>query len=138
MQLLGVKVLAEVPRIATPNGVAKAKKWKVGLISSLSAMGIAYVFFLYFVYAHQGFVLRSWILLCRSLIKNMSLNISVLEEIQKLQKNGENGVLTLSRTGEHLAISYRDGIIQSVSSNRDTHLLGAYLEREGLLKNKDV
>lgn len=55
--MLGAKVLAELPRIAR-NGVAKAQKRKVGLIPSLSTMGIACVFFLYFVYAHQGLVLE--------------------------------------------------------------------------------
>ena len=68
----------------------------------------------------------------------MSLNISVLEEIQRLQKDEENGVLVLSRQGERLSICYRDGIIQSVSSDQETHRLGTYLVREGLLKEKDV
>jgi len=68
----------------------------------------------------------------------MSLNISVLQEIQRLQKDEENGVLVLSRPGERLTITYRDGIVQSASSSQETHRLGTYFVREGLLKEKDV
>src|SRR5688572_1051323 len=68
----------------------------------------------------------------------MSLNISVLEKIRQLQKDGENGVLLLSHGDERLSISYRDGLIQSVSSNLNARRLGTSLVREGLLKEKDV
>src|SRR4030095_10992555 len=71
-------------------------------------------------------------------VLEMPLNISVLEEIQRLQKDGENGVLVLSRGDERLSISYHDGIIQSVSSSLETHRLGTYLVREALLQDKDV
>ena len=68
----------------------------------------------------------------------MSLNISLLEQIQRLQKDEENGVLKLSRAKDRLSISYRDGIIQSVSSNDEKHRLGRYLVREELVTEKDV
>jgi len=56
--LLGVKVLAEVPRIPTRNTAAKAQKKRVGFVSSVGIAGVAYAVFLYFAYAHAGFVLR--------------------------------------------------------------------------------
>jgi polysaccharide chain length determinant protein (PEP-CTERM system associated) len=56
--LLGVKVLAEVPRIATRNGAAKAQKKRFGFVTSVGIAGVAYAVFLYFAYAHPGFVLR--------------------------------------------------------------------------------
>ena len=68
----------------------------------------------------------------------MSLNISLLEQIQRLQKDEENGVLKLSRAKDRLSISYRDGIIQSVSSNDEKHRLGRYLVREELVTEKNV
>jgi hypothetical protein len=68
----------------------------------------------------------------------MSLNIAVLEEIRKLQKDGENGVLLLSNADERVSISYRDGLIQSVSSSLEARRLGTYFVREGLLKDRDV
>jgi uncharacterized protein involved in exopolysaccharide biosynthesis len=56
--LLGVKVLAEVPRIATRNAAVKAQKKRVGFVTSVGIAGVAYAVFLYFAYAHPGFVLR--------------------------------------------------------------------------------
>ena len=56
--LLGVKVLAEVPRIATRNAAVKAQKKRFGFVTSVGIAGAAYAVFLYFAYAHPGFVLR--------------------------------------------------------------------------------
>ena len=56
--LLGVKVLAEVPRITMRNAVTKAQKRKVGFVTSVGLASIAYGFVLYFAYVHSGFVLR--------------------------------------------------------------------------------
>ena len=56
--LLGVKVLAEVPRIPTRKGVARTQKKRVGLAASVGIAGVAYAFFLYVAYGHPGFVLR--------------------------------------------------------------------------------
>ena len=68
----------------------------------------------------------------------MPLNISLLEEIRKLQEGEENGVLVLSREQERLSVSYREGMIQSASSNLDTCRLGQYLVRDGFLTDKEV
>jgi len=68
----------------------------------------------------------------------MTLNISLLDEIRKLEETEENGILVLSREQERLSVSYHEGIIQSASSNLDTYRLGKYLVREGFLTDKDV
>jgi len=57
-QLLGVKVLAEVPRITTRHGIAKAQKKRIGYAASLCLGTIAYAFFLL-----QSFILMSMILI---------------------------------------------------------------------------
>jgi capsular exopolysaccharide synthesis family protein len=68
----------------------------------------------------------------------MTTTISVLEQVRKLQEDAENGTLLLSRSRDRLSIFYREGIVQSVSSSMDTHRLGTYLVRAGLLADKDV
>lgn len=62
----------------------------------------------------------------------------LLDEFRRLQEDGESGILVLSRDAERLSISYFEGMILSVSLNRDTHRLGTYLVREGLLTEKNV
>ncbi|HLQ77738.1 MAG TPA: CpsD/CapB family tyrosine-protein kinase [Terriglobia bacterium] len=68
----------------------------------------------------------------------MSLTNTLLDELRKLQENRESGVLVLSKQEQRVSISYREGVIQSASSNLDTHRLGAYLIREGYLSEPDV
>jgi non-specific protein-tyrosine kinase len=68
----------------------------------------------------------------------MASNVSLLEHLRRLQEEGENGLLVLVWNDERLSISYREGVIQRVSLNRDTHWLGRYLVRDGLLTEKDV
>src|SRR4051812_11606014 len=62
----------------------------------------------------------------------------LLDEIRRLQETRESGVLCLTKLDQRVNISYREGIIQAVSSNLDTHRIGAYLTREGFLSETDV
>ena len=62
----------------------------------------------------------------------------LLEEIRRLQESRESGVLVLTKLDQRVSISYREGIVQAVSSNLDTHRIGAYLTREGFLMDADV
>jgi capsular exopolysaccharide synthesis family protein len=62
----------------------------------------------------------------------------LLEEIRRLQETRESGVLALTKMDQRVNVSYREGVIQAVSSNLDSHRLGAYLIREGFLSDADV
>ena len=68
----------------------------------------------------------------------MSLTNTLLDEIRKLQESRDSGVLVLSKLDQRVNISYREGVIQSASSNLDTHRLGAYLVREGFLTDAEI
>jgi capsular exopolysaccharide synthesis family protein len=65
----------------------------------------------------------------------MAQDMPLLEELRKLQETGASGVLLVSRAEERLSISYLEGIILSASLNLETHRLGAFLTRAGLLLN---
>ena len=56
--LLGIKVLVEVPRIATRDGVAEARKKKIAFLASVGAAAVLYAVCLYLAYDHSGFVLQ--------------------------------------------------------------------------------
>ena len=62
----------------------------------------------------------------------------LLDELRRLQENRESGVLGLTKLDQRVNISYREGVIQSASSNLDSHRIGAYLIREGFLSEADV
>jgi capsular exopolysaccharide synthesis family protein len=62
----------------------------------------------------------------------------LLDEIRRLQETRESGVLSLTKLDQRVNVSYREGIIQAVSSNLDTHRIGAYLTRDGFLSEADV
>jgi len=56
--LLGVKVLVEVPRIVTRKGVTVARKKKIGFFASVAVAAVVYALCLYLAYDHSGFVLQ--------------------------------------------------------------------------------
>jgi len=56
--LLGTTVLVEIPEIVTPTDLEIKKKKRLKYVASLAAVSAAYGFGLYFLYLHQGFVLR--------------------------------------------------------------------------------
>ncbi len=62
----------------------------------------------------------------------------LLEEIRRLQESRESGVLVLTKMDQRVTVAYREGVIQSASSNLDKHRIGAYLIHEGFLSEADV
>jgi capsular exopolysaccharide synthesis family protein len=62
----------------------------------------------------------------------------LLEEIRRLQESHESGVLALTKQDQRVNVYYREGVIQAVSSNLDSHRIGAYLIRDGYLSEADV
>jgi capsular exopolysaccharide synthesis family protein len=63
---------------------------------------------------------------------------STLEEIRRLHDTGQNGILRLSSAGERVEVSFRDGLIDAVSSNIETYRLGNYLVKSGHLERRDL
>jgi len=56
--LLGTTVLVEIPEIVTPSDLNKSRRKKMVFAASVAALSAVYGVCLYFVYLHQGFVLR--------------------------------------------------------------------------------
>jgi len=63
---------------------------------------------------------------------------SLLDEIRKLQETRESGVLALTKIDQRVNVSYKEGVIQAVSSNLESHRIGSYLIREGFMSEADV
>jgi len=63
---------------------------------------------------------------------------SLLDEIRKLQETRESGVLILAKMDQRVNVSYKEGVIQAVSSNLESHRIGSYLIREGFMSEADV
>ena len=59
----------------------------------------------------------------------------LIEEIERIQKEGRNGCLTLGHNDndEVIRIHLRDGLIEAVSSNLTEHRLGQNLVKKGFL-----
>ena len=57
----------------------------------------------------------------------------LIEEIERIQKEGRNGCLTLEHDDEVIQIHLRDGLIEAVSSNSTEHRLGQHLVKKGIL-----
>ena len=68
----------------------------------------------------------------------MSLNITLLNELRKLQEERESGILVLSRLDQRVTIFYREGMIQGASSNLDSYRIGTYMVRDGYLTDSDI
>jgi len=58
----------------------------------------------------------------------------LIEEIERIQKEGRNGCLTLEHDDEVIQIHLRDGLIEAVSSNLTEYRLGQHLVKKGFLK----
>src|SRR5262249_27242643 len=63
---------------------------------------------------------------------------ALLDQIRGFHENQDNGVLTLSKNGHRMDVFYREGMIEAVSSNVESHRLGDYLTRETHLTDRDV
>ena len=68
----------------------------------------------------------------------MTQHNSLLDEIRKLQETRESGVLALTKLDQRVNVSYKEGVIQAVSSNLESHRIGSYLIREGFMSEADV
>ena len=68
----------------------------------------------------------------------MTQQNSLLDEIRKLQETRESGVLALTKIDQRVNVSYKEGVIQAVSSNLESHRIGSYLIREGFMSEADV
>jgi protein-tyrosine kinase len=62
----------------------------------------------------------------------------ILNEIRRLHEDKQSGVLALSRKGERVDVSFREGMIDAVSSNLNDQRLGDHLVHEGYLEKKDL
>jgi polysaccharide biosynthesis transport protein len=56
--LLGTTVLVEIPEIVTSSDLDKSRRKRMIYAASIAGLSVVYVACLYFVYLHQGFVLR--------------------------------------------------------------------------------
>jgi capsular exopolysaccharide synthesis family protein len=64
---------------------------------------------------------------------------SVLDEIRRLHEEHQTGVLLLAnRQGERINLSFCEGMMDAVSSNKPTRRLGDYLAKEGYLTTRTL
>jgi capsular exopolysaccharide synthesis family protein len=64
---------------------------------------------------------------------------SILQEVRRLHDNEQSGTLTLvNGGGSQIEVSFREGLIEAVSSNLDARRLGDYLVREGYLDSREL
>jgi capsular exopolysaccharide synthesis family protein len=68
----------------------------------------------------------------------MSLNITLLNDLRKLQEDRDSGVLVLSRLDQRVTVFHREGMIQGASSNLDSYRIGTYMVRDGYLTDADI
>jgi len=62
----------------------------------------------------------------------------LLNEIKRLNEDGQNGVLALSHNHERVDVFFREGMIEAVSSNIQEHRLGRYLVKDGSVNARDL
>ena len=64
---------------------------------------------------------------------------SPLEEIRQLYLDRQTGVLALTGSrGERVDVFFREGMIEAVSSNLNSHRLGDYLVKDGYVPARDL